>query len=145
MKLELKHLAPYLPYKLLIEMYGFGTKFKAELVVYNYSNNLLNGVSINQAISNGKPILRNLSYLTKEIEVNGKKFVPALVLWSVSIDEEERFLVYGEIPDYWNACLKLDFANDFDFRTMKKLFEWHFDVFNLRSNNLCIYYDELNK
>jgi len=81
--------------------------------------------------------LRSLSDLTKEIEHNGEKFVPALVLWSVNIEEEKLFKLYGDIPFYWTTCLELD-RKHLDWGTIQKLLEWHFDIYGLIDNNLAI-------
>lgn len=72
-KLELKHLAAYLPYGLKMEILDFPTgrkhyrKLKLDL-----------GHDFNYYLQQNKvrPILRPLSDITKEIEVNGEKFVP---------------------------------------------------------------------
>jgi hypothetical protein len=96
--LELKHLAPYLPYGLKVE-YLFTTingdveERKALLIGINIRKEYFdiqleridkNGkLLINTFNENGKnikPILRPLSDLTKEIEVNGEKFVPIVKL-----------------------------------------------------------------
>jgi hypothetical protein len=95
--LELKHLAPYLPYKLMISqprlgkneaylMYGFKwSEYANEWVVFiddskhgDYQSSYLKGV---------KPIFRPLSDLTEEIEVNGEKFVPAKRYWYLRFEE----------------------------------------------------------
>jgi len=78
MKLELKHLVGYLPYGLKImtdydgiqEIQGMPDLFH----VNYYDNESDNGDEPH--IEDIKPILHPLSDLTKEIEVNGEKFVP---------------------------------------------------------------------
>lgn len=80
MKRELKHLSGYLPYEL-----GF-------LNIYSNFQLTINGLREDQVYNHGhgymdfehiKPILLPLSYLTKEIEVNGEKFVPILELYKM--------------------------------------------------------------
>jgi hypothetical protein len=81
MKLELKDIVGYLPYALMIK----DTKRNIALTTTGayFSKNkdtsfkfmLLNGWGIIDS-EECKPILRPLSDLTKEIEVNGEKFVP---------------------------------------------------------------------
>lgn len=67
MKLELKHLAAYLPYEL---------KMYYETLLGVKRHWILRCGTISEAIVyQNKPILRPLSDLTKEIEVNGEKFV----------------------------------------------------------------------
>jgi hypothetical protein len=86
MKLELEHLAPYLPYNLeiLFEYRPFfkcyPNYFKTELL--HPSNILIIGKKTYSVISS-KPKLRPLSDLTKEIEVNGEKFVPCEKLLNI--------------------------------------------------------------
>lgn len=71
MNLELKHLASYLPYKL--KVINYEKPLNARLV------DLIAGKPYEQY----KPILRLLSDLTKEIEINGEKFVPIIELFKM--------------------------------------------------------------
>lgn len=68
-----------------------------------------------------KPILRPLSDLTKEIEIEGKKFVPSDIIDSNCL----RWLLVSDISE-----IKL--------HTYNKLLEWHFDVFGLIGKGLAI-------
>ena len=93
MKLELKHLAPYLPYGLTgktkkeIEPWkivgykedSFSITEPTLLCTHSTYKNVINIWS-----RNIKPILRPLSDLTKEIEHNGEKIMPILELAKVS-------------------------------------------------------------
>jgi hypothetical protein len=129
MKLELKHLAPYLPYQVLV---GDGrTPF--ELTEYNFTNVYPYITSL---------YLRPLSDLTKEIEVNGEKFVPLSIL-------EEKFRPLSRDLNIFlfNGRISIDIETQdysqtidlFDgFLIIQKLLEWHFDVFGLIENNLAI-------
>ena len=122
--ITLKELAPYLPY---------GLKYisHCESVLnldWEHVHYLIN--------TKGKPILRNLSDLTKEIEVNGERFVP-------------NEWLSENMPNTPNFRYMLNASHHFDLSetiiewcVMNKLIEWHFDVFDLRSKNLCIYFDE---
>jgi len=79
MELELKHLAAYLPYGLKIQGQTHGeiqemTGLNSGVVMINHNTK---GWADFYDI---KPILRPLSDLTKEIEINGEKFVPILEL-----------------------------------------------------------------
>jgi hypothetical protein len=107
MKLELKHLAPYLPYRLKLKApYGFRPNGKestgASRIVYltgdlyaDIENNTFNGEVF-------KPILRPISDLTKEIEVNGEKFYPLLEIGIIIdddylyLDEDENGIIVGK-------------------------------------------------
>lgn len=138
MKLELKHLAPYLPYGLKVQFIGLlnddcklvdsdyikiGEVAELGAVEFRYTDPIYwmdfkrGYFGINSI--NFKPILRPLSDLTKEIDVNGEKFIP--IDYFVGDDSD---LVYS-------ACL---IHNDFSYlpyNLVEKLFEWHFDVFGL--------------
>jgi hypothetical protein len=148
MKLELKHLAPYLPYKLQVSINKNGWEYMisgssniAELRgLYGDDMCLLyqENEGFDLDFESFELILRPKTDLVKEIEINGKKFVPAFVLWPVSIKEEEDFEIYGKIPDYWKNNLNLEFENDLIYREMKYLFKWHFDVFGLIEKGLAI-------
>ena len=121
MKLEIKHLASYLPY---------GLKLKTE---YGWCIMLtLNDWSVNgdcdeslcyetKDTTDFKPILRPLSDLTKEIEVNGEKFVPIEWLFYNLIEKsdivqfewkfKEDIKPIFQIDDEWNHCVT--FINHF--------------------------------
>jgi len=114
MKLELKHLAPYLPYNVYV---GDGrTPFK--LTEHNFTNVFKYLTTI---------YLHPLSDLTKVIEVNGEKFVPSTLGLNLPLDN----LISEEI-------LKLKYT------TVQKLLEWHFDIHGLIENGLAIDINTLN-
>lgn len=143
MKLELKHLAPYLPYGLeVIACRVQNTQFVLEKMnqtkAYGYTK-YGNFIPIGDLISEIKPILRPLSDLTKEIEINGEKFVP--------IDKIHRIdsKVYIYKPTNYDLEITIDtedFSHEVDlydgYLIMQKLFEYHFDVFGLIDKNLAI-------
>ena len=116
-KLELKHLAAYLPYGLKILYFDNQRKMNAG----NGSSTHWIGITatLQRQGENCKPILRPLSDLTKEIEVGGERFVPVDKL---KMTQLEFLLTFHRIT--------LSDAN--------KLFEWHFDVFGLIDAGLAI-------
>ncbi len=132
MKLELKHLSPYLPYRL-------------KGISYDEIENTLDTIigldedEITTSIGkveyhNLKPILHPLSDLTKEIEVNGERFVPIEKLYYLDI------LHYDiSLSEFINLDVVADhiFSNQF-IKLYNKLCEWHFDIFGLIENNLAI-------
>lgn len=132
-KLELKHLAPYLPYELKIRC-GEMSHPILTCADTNEFEIAIKEVLINSAY---KPILCPLSYLTKEIEVNGEKFVPAEILFSVENDELQYFKDFGKIPEYWQDAIKIK-PKWYDYYQVEFLFEWHFDVFGLIEKCLAI-------
>lgn len=75
-----------------------------------------------------KPILRPLSDLTKEIEINGKKFVPI-----------EKLGYNHIIPPRTSMVSDLQKRPKlFPYWLLEQLFEWHFDVFGLIKKGLAI-------
>jgi hypothetical protein len=195
MKLELKHLAPYLPHELKCQYtgivdvnkynstkidpsdinqdrgYGLKIGFLKEIHVFKkywtarcgiYSRGL-------KTFTNGydlKPILRPLSDLTKEIEVDGNKFIPIIELACLNgafgndkdrlyVEEKyfrsENEIVYfvnyhtgGDEDDY---ILSISYGSIWctGYQIVQKLFEWHFDVFGLIDQGLAIDINTLTK
>lgn len=151
MKLELKHIAPYLSYGLMIQYLENET---FELVGFNRNTIYHTRGFFVELPGNLKPILRPLSDLTKEIEHNGEKFVPIDVIRSISetpysssfrfengnfiFTEEKLENNYG-----LSSWVEYDFYAGNQYDLFQKLIEWHFDVFGLREKDLCIYYNEL--
>ena len=133
MTLELKHIACYLPYKLKVQtehiegnriytLEGLSAKYDRVDLDDDYGWSYISGI---------KPILRPLSDLNKEIEVNGQKFIP--INW-----------VENQYPnlDLHNQCKSLlddeSWINQCEYLLIQHLFEWHFDIYNLIKNNLAI-------
>lgn len=120
MKLELKHLAPYLPYDL---------KFYDKKDDFNFTLETANLWRVIQ--QKCKPILRPLSDLTKEIQSGGKIWYPT-DHWD---DHSDGLKLNSELINMaeHNYC---DFH--LPYFVMEKLFEWHFDVFGLIPKGLAI-------
>ena len=76
MKLELRHLAAYLPYKLKILRPDNETVLQLTGLNGNLLIFLEDYTEKYGHIRKNKPILRPLSDLTKKIEINGKEFIP---------------------------------------------------------------------
>ncbi len=158
MKLELKHVAGYLPYSIIVvenDTKDKKTVYGADISVIYFEQDM--GNFYNEI----KPILRPLSDLTKEIEVNREKFVPIIELCKIAYDylEIDKLTIQldsanGAHTVMLNSILSLSFdSNDNSFiainkcRTVSvpnqlKLFdkfhEWHFDIHDLIKNNLAI-------
>lgn len=141
MKLDIKHLAPYLPYG--ITLYVFGQTKLADYIVEAqrltsdgsiYFAHDYNFISGNEDYF--KPILRLLTDLTKEIEHNGDTFVPyeKILLYcndeSFSVNQKGIPLMY--LDGSW------EFPNNWTYEIMVLLFEWKFDVFGLIEQGLAI-------
>lgn len=142
-ELEPKHIAGYLPHKLKGIYSGLTNVEVYQLTIHPENGNLYikykwlkkDGTYYhsNGLVNNGefKLILHPLSDLTKEIEHNGKKFVPMEVLFGCEEKEEEAFNIYGKIPEYWKSLLKVDIPGDWEYGVVNSLFEWKIDLFNL--------------
>jgi hypothetical protein len=152
MKLELKYILAYLdsglkavdnkaePDDNIINITGFlNTNGKIEFFDQHGNFDI--------ELSDIKPILRPLSDLTKEIEVNGEKFVP-----NKRINDTFRKSSQDLVPykyDGYNLELEIETENYsqridlYDgYLIMQKLFEWHFDVFGLIEKGLAIDFNE---
>ncbi len=163
MKLEYKHIAPYLPYDLKFTVTGSRidtliglsvnhVQFKLEDGSYHELLDVINRVK-------KRPILRPLDDLSKEIENKGELFVPIdkLIEFIVPIRFKEDYtksnyktccdsvrsdlksFVYAENKEYGILSLT---ENLF---IMGKLYEWHFDVEGLIKQGLAIDINTLNK
>jgi hypothetical protein len=138
MKLKLKHLTPYLPYGFLYGIYENqkviirGMNYNSDYLNIDFEINNHNKVSSTCFFNEIKPILRPLSDLTKEIEVNGEKFIPI-----DKINEYDETIMSYSLSFYTDCTLRLPYY------VIKYLFEWHFDVFGLIEKGLAISYNEL--
>ena len=142
MKLEIKHLAPYLPYNLRFDN---GRDYEKDYL-YGMRANCYN-VKMAQGARDSdyfrlekiKPVLRPISDLTKEIEHNGEKFVPIdkLKLDGISIRINDFGLMVFFDEDYEWVYFK-----DIVDNIYQKLLSWHFDIFSLIQNGLAI---DINK
>lgn len=138
MKLELKHLAAYLPYNLQLSVPEIHKAFTCELVVTNNTTSFKNGMNIDTAITlNAKPLLRPLSDLTKGISVDGEWFVPL-----ERLEIEGADISFNSLINWLKITQRKenDFIVAFDIYTeiYVPLFKWHFDVYDLIPNNLAI-------
>lgn len=99
------------------------------------------GGSTGKSLKEIKLILRPLSDLTREIEVNGEKFVPLTELLKLSNFDVEKM----------NEREQLEFLDSFTntlfmtFDDGQKLLEWHFDIHGLIKKDLAIDINNLNK
>lgn len=167
MKLEIKHLAPYLPYGLKLygasdiwTMHSLGIE---NIEIYNGLN--LQELSFDDCLCDYKPLLHPLSDLTKEITVDnyndGKSFVPYCMIedlglaesvslgfarvvfsfnkyYGISISERLSFIEY-------DLKEEIDKINKLPYSIIKLLYQWHFDVENLIGQNLAIDINQINQ
>lgn len=133
MKLELKHLAPYLPYDCKVIT---NTKHIGFLSFTGNKSRQYHHLTIDYVLDNQlKPILRPLSDLTKEMDFAGYKSYPM----------QEFYIMYGGgtgsksqfEKDYYDNIIYTPYKS-LSYETVEKLFEWHFDVFGLIEKGLAI-------
>jgi len=108
MELELKHLAPYLPYNLIVKSEFYSPIKSIELTPFELS------------------LMCNT--LHKEVECNGEKLDFTL------FDAETRIII--NYQDYRKE--KINPYSDFKYWEMQVLLKWHFDVFGLIEKGLAI-------
>jgi len=128
MKLELKHLAGYLPYRL---KGNFEVSEVVPSVKFELRKKELRADNIDFFLSYAKPILRPLSDLTKEIEVDCEKFVPCVELNKIHPTKATYFEMQEGIID----SIKVDCLTSW---VQNKLLEWHFDIYGLIETGLAI-------
>lgn len=131
-KLELKHLAGYLPY-------GLEAKYQLTDIVNSERSEtrskLMTAENVDFVLKYCMPILRPLSDLTKEIEHNGEKFVP-IEKFGTKYSSYESSIYKHTLNE---CCSDLESFNLLDrIRIIDKLLEWHFDIHGLLENNLAI-------
>jgi hypothetical protein len=121
MKLELKHLAPYLPY-------GLKLKINTSIGTFDRNFELDCGHDFNLHLSQGnvKPILRPISDFNKEITINGNTFIPAVMLGFTS--NLKKF----DLQNFSENIQQVSYVHFMIF------IEYHFDVFGLIPAGLAI-------
>jgi len=121
MELEIKHLAPYLEYGLVLSR----AEWLPPLTLVGLTTLDVFHNSGSSPIRYMTPHLRPLSQLTEDITHNGAKFVPIDFL--DMYPEDLRIIInHGVIEANMN------------WHDAQKLFEWHFDVFDLLESGLAI-------
>lgn len=141
MKLELKHLTPYLPYGVGVGCNHYVVD-KTDLGIiskYNFLTGVVQFSSKEKDYNTGleyiKPILRPLSDLTKEMGFGTHKSYPM----------QEFYIMYGAgsgskkqfEKNYYENIIYTSYLS-LSYEAVSKLFEWHFDVFGLIEKGLAI-------
>ena len=162
MKVELKHIVGYLPYNLDIEWQRCIYPRRKENIKLHVTDLVLWD---NKAFKL-KPILRPISDLTKEIEVNGEKFVPILVIAKIfgfgdleKFELDDNVVEYGWVERYMDDSQPYSFGyfqngefgtwyDDIDdshpiqvhckMEVIEWLYQHHFDIHGLIENDLAI-------
>lgn len=143
-KLTIKHLAPYLPYGLNINNNEVNLSMVIDVRDYEPPIKL---VGIDSVVGSTylKPILRPLSDLTKEIEINGIPIIPFDEIYIGVESYNVNILRYSMYVEYWmmgerfvDHIYKIKDFDNCPYRIMEKLFEWHFDIYGLIEKGLAI-------
>ena len=138
-KLELKHLAGYLPFQLKIQN---GKEFDIVTGVSKENvESIFRGTYENTSmIKDVKPILHPLSDLTKQITIDGITFVPDTWIY-------DNIKTDVQIYQFLNEEISLEIiAEDYNqtinlmdgYLIIRKLNEWHFDWQGLIDKGLAI-------
>jgi len=140
MELEIKHLAPYLPYKLkckwnkskpyeLIGLRNGNESVNNELWIWKDGMDYGTGY-----LYECVPILRPLSDLNNEIVINGEKHQMWLLI------NGQKALENGEIENmngYQYSILELSYNK------IQTILKFHFDIFGLIEKGVAISYNDL--
>ena len=139
MELELKHLAPYLPYEMHIFWNKNSCPYWMDMGSYNIGQ-VIEMTNDDVESDIWKAILRPLLDLTKEIEVYGVKFMPMDILYPLFSEHLPTGLSeYGMQKKIELHPLSMPYF------ILEKLFEWHFDVFGLIPEGLAISIHDINQ
>lgn len=167
-ELKIEHLTPYLPYGLRFSLSRSRDEFICTGLTVEDDGIMAHNIKGCCNVSLGsyyKPILRPMSYLTKEIGHKGEKFIPIIELAKdFHIPSKYAVTHYDGIFDYGSTGIGckcfVDHSNsrysEFsiygeelithnDFRIVQKIIEWHFDVFCLIPSGLAIDINTLNE
>jgi len=153
MKLELKHIAPYLPYDLECECPSL-TEDREVPKVCDMVGAFSDWVAISTKDSNVhdefeydefKPLLRPLKDLSTEIEHNGKRFVPCIIIAQGDddyfTDEDNCLYRYTDCDRYNYERVRFENIvdiNAIEWWIMQDLIKWHFDISQLLESDLAI-------
>jgi len=139
MELELKHIAPYLPY-CLRAIDEFGRIRTLTIEHSTYDTNTVGLFRLFDFDKDGKycnkPILRPLSELTCTTYLDGE----TITFEELISTDENAFGVngFGEPVFYVNNKWEKIDVKDLPFETVSGLFRYHFDVFNLIPQGLAV-------
>lgn len=138
MELELKHLAGYLPYGLKVFRENKSIESDTFFIVGASKTCVLlqnSGLAVVD-MERIKPILRPLSDLAKEIEVDGEQFVPKSILFKLFGGMAQfQILEKGFYSLNYGCYLKIE---QLPHNIVSQLLEWHFDIYGLIENGLAI-------
>jgi len=142
MKLELKHLAPYLPYGLKIQGQTHGEIAELSAVSENSVNIKDRGFTYGwwADVFEIKPILRPLSDIGRDNLIHDE-FTAIESLWLIGQKA-------GLTDEYLGGVLRITWTKQMlritPLWVIERLLEWHFDVFGLIPEGLAIDINTIN-
>lgn len=139
--IPLKEIVGFLPYGLQMQLKGnYPIKEGEDNIIEDYQ--ILDIKRIERALrdANFKPLVRPLSYLTKEISHNGETFVPLKYLHQEVFNcEWPEFEIDFQTLDIMVNCPEEFYISFQDIQLMlEKLHEWHFDIYDWIKDGLAI-------
>ena len=129
MKLEIKHLAPYLPYKL--KLYNRQGIIRT-MYTFESNDKYINIEDVD--CLNYKPILRPLDALKSPITHNGKTFIALHELLKDNCFNLEK-MTEERINEFEATFID---AYSWSYKDAITLCSWHYDIFNLIEKGLAI-------
>ena len=156
MKLEINHLAPYLPYGLKAEIIDYksdyvGRKYDEIIGIHQWSKNkdwcLLTDGGSKPSLEKIKPILRPLSALETNME-DGHEYIELLnAMYGDSVTDFNFIgnrLIEHTSKDKGVTFDRIEYTNrTMPYYIMEFLFQHHFDIFELIPQGLAIAYNDL--
>ena len=143
MKLELKHLTPYLPYKPMVR-FLYDDDSGGDWMPLNPDRgiDLFIHTMAFYKMKERQIAFHPLSDLTKRIEHNKVEFVPCDTLFDDYSDMDSSMTSKQGADAFIKNEGRLDLC--FPLMFWDKLFEWHFDLFGLIDKGLAIDYNKIN-
>lgn len=138
MKLQTKHIAPYLQYNIKAKFKYSNDKYCRKYVIGTigaiYKNcTIVCHDTVNATPDKFKLLLRPMSDLINTIEHNGKNFIPIEEILKHNCFNIKK-MSRDEINSYAESVSMFDLLN---YRDAELLFEWHFDIFDLIQSGLA--------
>lgn len=147
MILEPKHLFAYAPHGVNCQVWQHIVGYKNRKLSFDTGHDFYNKLEDGLV----RIFLRPLSDLTKEIEVNGEKFIPIDKIKAELLGVD--WMVFGESEYGWNGFIDKSMRSQINhipifmgneimgecsYFIYQKLCEWHFDIFGLIDAGLAV-------
>lgn len=143
-RLRIKHLSTYLPYRLYYRLKGnYPIKEGVDNIIENFAEVTIQNIHIVLCDVNRKPILRPLSDLVKEINIQGDIFVPMERIFGLNYinwdgESQSSPLCIRDTYNCSNGTVTPEFI---PYWVVENLLKWHFDIFGLIEEGLAVDYN----